>query len=400
MTNYPAPYADAPCADIDPYELRHLLDGHEFHQILKNQAPLVWLTHYGVWATGRHPELTAIFKDHATFCSSRGVGLQDFKKEKPWRAPSLILEVDPPEHTATRKILSSVLSNQALAGLRPAFELEADRLVRQLLDQGEIDGISDLAIAYPGTVFPQAVGLTASDNTPLLEYGTLVFNMLGPANEISAAAGRNAATVLPWIADQCARHNLAPGGLGRAIYAYVDAGEITEEEASLLVRSLLSAGLDTTVIALGNALHSLAKNPQQWQALRAHPEKARSAFEEVLRFESPIHTFYRTAARATEVSGIRIGEGDKILLNIQCANRDTQRWPDADTFDISRKPGGHAAFGAGIHACVGRHLATLEAEILLKSMASMIEKIDLIGEPVRQPNNTLTGYKTLPLRLS
>ena len=141
MTNYPAPYADAPCADIDPYELRHLLDGHEFHQILKNQAPLVWLTHYGVWATGRHPELTAIFKDHATFCSSRGVGLQDFKKEKPWRAPSLILEVDPPEHTATRKILSSVLSNQALAGLRPAFELEADRLVRQLLDQGEIDGI-------------------------------------------------------------------------------------------------------------------------------------------------------------------------------------------------------------------------------------------------------------------
>jgi cytochrome P450 len=88
-----------------------------------------------------------------------------------------------------------------------------------------------------------------------------------------------------------------------------------------------------------------------------------------------------------------------VLLNIECANRDTDRWADADVFDILRKPGGQATFGVGIHACVGRHLAMLEAEVLLQALAANVDRIELAGDPVREPNNALRGYKTLPLTL-
>ena len=397
---FDAPFPDAPISDIDPYETNHLEDPSEFHDVLRRRGPLVWLTHYGVWATGRHRELTAIFKNHRTFCSSRGVGLQDFKTEEPWRPPSLILEADPPEHEKMRKVLSSVLSANALSALRARFQKEAEQRVDRLLGAGEFDGIAELAVGFPITVFPDAVGLTQEDRNFLLDYGNLVFNMLGPRNEIAARAAARAEQAVPWIAKQCERQNLADGALGSDIYRYADRGEITEAEASLLVRSLLSAGLDTTVIAIGNMLRCFADHPEQWQVLRQDPGRARFAFDEVLRYASPVHTFYRTANEDVQVSGVRLSEGAKILLNIDCANRDTDRWPDANAFDIARRPGGQAAFGVGIHACVGRHLATLESEVLLQTLAAKVRRIELTGEPVPDANNALRGLRELPMKLT
>lgn len=396
---FDAPFPEAPVSDIDPYETRHLEDPSEFHHVLRRNGPLVWLTHYGVWATGRHRELTEIFKNHRTFCSSRGVGLQDFKTEEPWRPPSLILEADPPEHTRMRKVLSSVLSSNALSALRNGFEKEAEQRVERLLGVEEFDGVAELAVGFPISVFPDAVGLTEKNRHFLLDYGNLVFNMLGPRNEIAARAALRAEQAVAWIVKQCERSNLADGALGSDIYRYADQGEITEAEASLLVRSLLSAGLDTTVIAIGNMLRCFADHPEQWRVLRQNPGRARFAFEEVLRFASPVHTFYRTADEDVEVSGVPIREGEKILLNIDCANRDTDRWPDANVFDITRRPGGQAAFGVGIHACVGRHLAALEAEVLLQALAAKVGRIELTGEPIPEPNNALRGYRKLPMSL-
>ncbi len=396
---FDAPFPDAPVSDIDPYETHHLEDPSEFHHVLRRNGPLVWLTHYGVWATGRHRELTEIFKNHRTFCSSRGVGLQDFKTEEPWRPPSLILEADPPEHTRMRRVLSSVLSSNALSALRSGFEKEAEQRVDRLLGEDEFDGVAELAVGFPIAVFPDAMGLTEENRHFLLDYGNLVFNMLGPRNEIAAQAAVSAEQAVAWIAKQCERENLADGALGSDIYRCADQGEITEAEASLLVRSLLSAGLDTTVIAIGNMLRCFADHPDQWVVLKQDPKRTRFAFEEVLRFASPVHTFYRTADEDTEVSGVPIREGEKLLLNIDCANRDTDRWPDANIFDITRRPGGQAAFGVGIHACVGRHLATLEAEVLLQALAAKVARIELTGEPIPEPNNALRGFRELPMSL-
>jgi cytochrome P450 len=198
---------------------------------------------------------------------------------------------------------------------------------------------------------------------------------------------------------KCSRAALAPGGLGMQIFDAVDAGELTEDEAGMLVRSFLSAGIDTTVYGLGNALYCMARYPEQWQVLRANPNLIRSAFEEVLRFEAPVQTFFRTTTKPVEVGGVQLGDGEKVLLFLAAANRDPRRWERPDTFDVSRRAAGHMTFGTGIHGCVGQAVARLETEAILTALAKRVESLELTAEPTRRLNNTLRGFDTLPLRI-
>jgi hypothetical protein len=197
----------------------------------------------------------------------------------------------------------------------------------------------------------------------------------------------------------CEREHLAPDGLGAAIYEAAPDCGLRPEEAALLVRSLLSAGVDTTVHAIGNAMLCFATYPEQWAAVRADPGRARAAFEEALRFESPVQTFFRTTTRAVAVDGVEIEAGEKVLLFLAAANRDPRRWEQPDRFDVARKASGHMAFGSGLHACVGRMLARMEGEILIGALARRVEAIELDGEPERMLNNTLRGLTRLPVRL-
>jgi cytochrome P450 len=209
----------------------------------------------------------------------------------------------------------------------------------------------------------------------------------------------NAQPVVAWIMSRCRREALAPDGLGAQIYAAADAGQLTEEEAGLLVRSFLTAGLDTTVVGLGNALFCFAQHPAEWRRLRQDPSQARAAFEEVLRYEAPVQTFFRTTTRPVEVAGVPLGEGEKVLLFLAAANRDPRRWEEPDRFDITRRATGHMAFGVGIHGCVGMAVARLEAELVLSILARKVETIELAGEPERRLNNTLRGLARLPIRV-
>jgi cytochrome P450 len=174
---------------------------------------------------------------------------------------------------------------------------------------------------------------------------------------------------------------------------------VTHEEAALLVRSLLTAGLDTTIFGISNALHCFASNPEQWRCLRENPSLARPAFEEVIRYASPVQTFFRTTTKAVEVAGVHLDEGQKVLLFLAAANRDPRKWQDPDKFDIRRKTLGHVGFGYGIHTCVGQMVARLEAESLLTVLARKVESIELTGEPTWRLNNTIRGLDTLPLAL-
>ena len=164
------------------------------------------------------------------------------------------------------------------------------------------------------------------------------------------------------------------------------------------MRSLLSAGVDTTVHALGNAVFCFATHPGQWAALHADPGHARAAFEEALRLESAVQTFFRTTTREVEVDGVTIPEGEKVLLFLAAANRDPRHWDEPDRFDIARKATSHLGFGTGIHACVGRAIARLEGEVLLGALARRVEAIELAGLPELKLNNTLRGFERLPVR--
>jgi 4-methoxybenzoate monooxygenase (O-demethylating) len=392
-------HLDAPVSAADPFADDFLRDPFAFHEELREAGPVVWLERYGLWAMARYAEVHEALRDWETFCSSAGVGLSDFRKEKPWRPPSLLLEADPPEHSRARQAVARALSPRTVRALREDFAREAAQLARDLIARGSVDGVPDIAEAFPLRVFPLAVGLTEDGGDYLLAYGNMAFNAFGPRNRLQQDSMTRAEGVIAWIAAHCSREALADGGLGARIYASADEGAITPEEAALLVRSLLTAGVDTTVIGLGCALDCLARDPAQWRLLRDDPALAGPAFEEALRFASPVQTFFRTTTRPVEVGGITMGAGEKVLLFLAAANRDPRRWDNPDQFDIRRRAVGHVGFGYGIHACVGASLARLEGEVLLAALARHAATLEPAGRPLRRLNNTLSGFASLPLRL-
>jgi cytochrome P450 len=391
--------AAPPELDIDPYAAENLIDPYPMHRQMREAGPVVRLTHYGIYACARHAQVHAVINDAVNFISGAGVGLANFNLETPFRPKSLILEADPPLHTQTRAVLSRILSPKVVMQIRATFAAEAEALVERCVAQGEIDGIADLAQPYPLKVFPDAVGVEAEGREHLLVYGDMVFNSMGPRNELLARSAEKVGPVTAWIMKHCERAMLRPGGFGDQIYQAADAGELTHEQAPMLVRSFLSAGVDTTINGLGNVLYCLAHHPAEYAKLHADPSLARPAFEEGLRHESTAQTFFRTAGRDTEIAGVPIPHNSKVVLMLAAANRDPDKWPDPDRYDIERRPSGHVALGSGIHGCVGQAVARLEGEVVLSALARRVKRIEVAGPHTRRLNNTLRALGTLPLRL-
>jgi 4-methoxybenzoate monooxygenase (O-demethylating) len=387
-------------SDIDPFSREFLANPYPHHERLREAGPIVRLPRYGVLAATRYEQVSAILNDWETFGSGGGVGLANFHKEGNWRPPSLLLETDPPTHTRARTVMNRAVVPKLLRELRDGFYQEAVRQIDRVLELGTFDVVAELSIPYPLKVFPDAVGIAADQREMLLPYGNMVFNTMGPKNDLYHAALAPVDKILPWVMQRCARDALRPGSLGAEVYKYADTGEVTEQEAALLVRSFLSAGIDTTVHAVGNALLCFAANPGEWQKLRQEPSKARVAFDEVMRFETPFQCYFRTTTRPVEIAGTRIDAGEKIYVSIAAANRDPRRWEEPERFNISRKVAGHVGFGAGIHACVGQMIARMEIEALMTTMIERVATIELAGEPQRLIHNTLRAVNKLPVRMT
>ena len=388
-----------PGSDIDPFSDAFLSDPYPKFEELRALGPVVRLDRYPAVVLTGDAEVRAVLNDHDTFCSGRGVGLLDFTKEKPWKPPSLLLETDPPAHTTYRATVMRVLAPGALRVLRPVFEEAAADLVARVVEKREFDAVADLAQEFPLKVFADAVGLPDEGREKLLPYGEATFNAFGPLNQRFERSVAKVDGIGEWVMERCLRENLMPGGLGRKVYEAADRGDVTEEEASILVRSFLSAGLDTTIIGIANTIYSFLQFPGEWDRIHADPSLARNAFEEVLRYESPFQCFFRTTTRDTEIAGVDIPEGQKVMVLIGAANRDPSRWEEPDRFDITRRTSGHLGFGAGIHGCIGQAAARLEVEVVLAELARRVRRIEQIGPTGRMLHNTLRGLTSLPVRV-
>jgi len=393
------PAKGIPIWDIDPYDEAILTNPEPYYTKLRELGPLVYIPRYSVLAVGQYDSTRQVFTDHETFVSSRGVGLNDFALGTPWRPPSIILEADPPDHTTPRRVMARALSPKVVKELATMFRDTAEVIVDELLQQDSFDAVTNLAERFPVSVFPRAVGMHDVHHRHLVDYGACVFNAMGPDNALRRQALERNATIGPWIMDACARDRLTDDGLGALIYADADAGTISEDEATMLVRSFLSAGVDTTVTGIGNALWCFANNPDEWERLRADQTLTRPAIEETLRYTSPVHTFGRTAGCDTEIAGFAVEEGSKILGVLGAANGDPTKWGDPEAFRIDRRPQGHMAFGAGIHGCVGQNIARGELDALLSVMAEKVARIELTGEAKWRPNNAIHALDSLPLQL-
>lgn len=392
--------ASFPSLDIDPFGDAFLADPYAHHAALRDAGPVVWLEPLGTFAMARFGEVQNTLRDHTTYCSSRGVGLADFSKEEPFRPPSLLLEADPPLHDRARGLMNKIVSLKALKQLRPQWQAKADELIGELVARRRFDAVPSLAEAYPMMVFPDTIGLAEEGREHLIDYATIVFNAFGPRNRVfdEGNAGKEAA--IEWVAWACERENLKPGGWGMALYEAADRGECTAEEAARMVRSFLSAGVDTTVNGIGHMVLALAKHPDAFETLRGNPKLAPRAFEESLRWDSTVQTFFRTTTRDVETEAGTIPEGSKVLLFLASANRDPRKWDAPEEFRLDRAVSGHVGFGFGIHQCLGQMVARLEGELIGTALARQVSSIRLTGEPQRRLNNTLHALGSLPVEFA
>jgi cytochrome P450 len=391
---------EAPETDLDPFALESLADPVPWQTRLREQAPVLRLSRYGAYVVTRHADVKAVLRNWAEFESSAGTGLQNYRKEPSWRPRSLLLETDPPEHTSYRGAVNPLLLPKALQHLRPALDAAAHALLDRLLPGERVDVVTELAEPYVVQVFGDAVGIGDEGRENLLPYGHSIFNSFGPLNELFHRTQAAAAGSTEWVLGRCQREALTPGGIGAQIWGLADDGEVTEAEAPLLVRSLFGAGLDSTVAGIASTVQCLAANADQWQLLRDDPGLARHAFEETLRFESPVQNIFRTTTTDVVVAGTRIPAGEKVMLLLASANADPRQYDDPLAYRIQRRGHGQLDLGLGIHQCIGQHIARLEGEALLRALAERVRTITLLGPGERKLNNSLRGWGSLPVALT
>ncbi len=386
-----------PHLDINPFDERVLSDPYSYHGAMRDAGSVFWLPAIGAYGIARYAEVKSALADHETFCSGRGVGLSDFTKEPPFRPPSLLLEADLPLHERTRSLMNRIVSRAALRDRRASWQGMADTLVSELLNKRQFDGMADLAETFPMRVFPDTIGLREEGRENLLIYAFTVFNAFGPRNKLFEQGQRGAEAAIEWVGQACRRTNLVAGGWGMAVFEAADSGECTEAEAERLVRSFLSAGIDTTVNGLGHMLLAFATHPQAWELVRANPALARTVFDESLRWDGTVQTFFRTTMCDANIGEYVIPKDSKVVLFLAAANRDPRHFTRPEQFDPARKNTGHVGFGFGLHQCLGQMVARQEAEVVLNALLARVASFRLTGPVTRRLNNTLHALGSLPI---
>lgn len=384
-----------PQYEVDLFSHASVRNARAVDDALREYSPVVRLADGTVMIT-RHADVLPGLQEWQTFSN----------KSRPWHdpkslRPEILLTDDPPRHTHVRQAIGQVLSAQFLAKLRPSFESDAAALVGELLSrQGEVlDAVRDLTQRFVYKALPDAIGLRIEGREHMYAFSHMVWATMGPENELFREAMVDIEPVLAWLERCCDRDNLAPGGIGLALYALADQGVITQAEAKLLLQTVLAAGADTTILTMANAIQAFALFPDQYQRLRADLTLVRAAFDESLRWDSPSRMAGRITTREVEIGGYTVPAGQRVGLMFAAANRDPRAWSEPDRFDLDRDLRRQVGWGYGVHACVGRVLAQLEAHALLTELARRIERIELAGLP--EPWMTTIGHgpATLPVRL-
>ncbi|HEY0301127.1 MAG TPA: cytochrome P450, partial [Rhizomicrobium sp.] len=315
----------------------------------------------------------------------------------------ILLTDDPPRHSKVRSVIGAALSPRTLDSMREIFTIGADRLVAELRTRsGEtIDAVDEVTRRYVYTVFPEALGLPAGDHlAPMHGFSNMVWATMGPENALfQEAMVEDFTPVLAWLDAVSQRDALDPDGFGMLLFQAADEGRITVDEARLLLLTILSAGADTTYITMANALRAWAAFPGEYERLKANPKLLRNAFDESLRWDSPSRMAGRMTTVDVAIDDMIVPAGTKVGLMFAAANRDPRFWDDPHSYRIDRDLKHSLGFGYGIHACVGRTLAYMEAEALLGALLREVDNVELSGEI--EPWMTTVGHgpARVPIKL-
>jgi cytochrome P450 len=373
------------------------------------RAPVQWHQGLGMWLAFTHAEVNAVLRD-------RRLGRIWSDKVPAERFESFnvihrnaILEMEPPEHTRLRRLVSAAFARGHVERLRPWVQRLADSLVDGLVERSAgaapVDLLSGMAEELPVAVIAELLGVPAADRPLLRPWSNAIVKMYeyGRTPQVEDDAERAAAEFVAYLRALAAERRRAPGeDLLSHLVTVRDAGgdRLTEDELVTTCILLLNAGHEATVNVTGNGLLALLQHPAELARLRAEPGLLPTAIEELMRFDSPLQLFERTATADVGIGGITVQRGSKIAALLGSANRDPAVFADPDVLDVGRADNPHISFGAGVHFCLGAPLARVELQASFGALLARTSVLELGAPAVRRPEFVIRGLRELPLVLA
>lgn len=359
-------------------------------------GPVLWLTAQKAYAVARYEEVVSVLRNDRVFQSGRGLSLND--DVNALRVGST-LNSDGDTHDRQRSISARPIMQKNLQPLEEYIRQTAQTLADRLFAQGRFDAVSEFAQILPLAVVVDLIGLNDSGQQKMLTWASATFNLFEGFNARSQAAFRDMKDLQAYLRDYGKPEELKPGGLARRIFDVAADKGIPQAQAAQMMRDYINPSLDTTISAAGFAAYYFAKFPDQWGLLRQEPGLVPNAVEEIVRMATPIRAFSRYIAEETELAGVALPEGGRIIAIYASANRDAQQWQAPDDMDIRRPLRKHLGFGHGKHICMGFHLARRELINLLDAMRPRVRRWYLDGEPEVAMNITIRAFSKLPVRI-
>jgi len=319
--------------------------------------------------TARYADVRAILSDYATFSSVQPAGMGFDEQTKLFGEAATMLGSDPPTQTRLRRLVSRDFTPRRIRELEPRIREITKNLVDAVERKGEFDVMAELANPLPVMVISDLLGVPPEDyrqfktwSDKIIEADNTLPGMPIP-DEIKTAFTE----LKSYFVRDIERRRKTPGPdlVSALVAAHDEAEALTADELLQFLVLLLLAGNETTTNLIGNGMLALGRNPASMAALRSKPELMRPAIEEMLRYDGPVQSTFRTATKDTNVGGTPIAAGTGAFVILAAANRDPAQFKDPETFDIARNPNEHVAFGDGIHFCIGAPLARLEGAIAI-----------------------------------
>ncbi|MDT0328542.1 cytochrome P450 [Nocardiopsis lambiniae] len=387
--------AKVPVHRSDLYSAAAIRDPYPRYTALRDLGPVVWLSRHKVYALPRYAECKAVLLDDETFISGEGVALNCVANRT---GRGTTLYSDGEDHARRRGQVAHRLTPRALRSMKDAVERQAAEVVDAAVARRTVDGV-EMATELPMSVVPDFVGWPEEGREHLLRWAGAAFDAQGPANRQSMKTFPSALGMVRFAHRVVRERTVLEGSMGDDILRAADAGAMPHAECATLMMDYLAPSLDTTISAISSALYLFATHPDQWRLLKEDPGLIPNAVNEVVRYESPLRAFARTAARDCEVAGTAIPKGSRLLVVYASANRDPREWDDPDTFDIRRDAARQLGFGHGTHGCAGQGLARLETSAMLRALIDRVDRIEVTGTPEWALNNIIHRFERLPLEL-
>jgi cytochrome P450 len=394
--------------------VKHLLDidvlsssgpPHEVYAEVRRREPVSWQEMPGVggyWAVMKHADVLAVSRQPELFSAqAKGMQLADFTDQLP-----TLLSLDPPRHTEIRKRVLYSFAPRLVRGMEERMRAVVRATLARAAELRDCDFVTDLARPLPLAMVCDLLGIPERDRERVGEWADL---LAGAADE-ELARGRDTGTQSAFAfgayAFQLAQQTPAGAGSENASLLHVlrdarlDGEQVDLPTFAGLFVQIAIAGNETTRSTLAGGMLELLQRPAEYARLAADPRLIESAVEEFLRWLAPVHYFRRTATRDTELRGVRIRAGDRVVMMYASANRDEEVFRDPQRFDLARAPNPHVSFGFGEHFCLGAALGRLEARVFLEEFFARFAKCELTGEPARMRSNELNAWKRIPVRLT